>query len=80
MMHCFSTFKILPRNGKLLETFGHALFSRSPAESPSTRYTSHFAGSCSEQSESPAIHRHPLRFIGPFHALFSGVLALQELL
>jgi hypothetical protein len=52
MVHRFFHIKIYLRNaGKIAWSTVTTLFSRSPAESPSTRYTSHFAGSCSEQSE-----------------------------
>jgi hypothetical protein len=55
------------------------LLSRSPAESPSTRYTSHFAGSCSNKFtwQSTATHYGSLDH---FTRFFSGVTCAAKLL
>ena len=62
----FSTFKIFPLRGKIAWNFRFLpCFAEPPAESPSTRYSSHSDGSRSWQSASfpgnPAISSAPLR-------------------
>ena len=49
----FSTLRILPRSGRIAwKRRSRPCLAEPPAESPSTRYNSHFAGSRSEQSAS----------------------------
>jgi hypothetical protein len=63
MMHGFSTFKILPRKAKLLETHGHDLVLLFRLPNLPLQDILRILGSCSEQSDNfLAIHRHPLRF------------------
>ena len=49
----FSTFNIFPLRGNIAwKALSLPCLAVPPAESPSTKKTSHLAGSCSEQSES----------------------------
>ena len=62
----FSTLRILPRSGRMAWFFrSRPCLAEPPAESPSTRYSSHFAGSRSWQSanfpDSPKESSTPLR-------------------
>ncbi|CAM5676864.1 hypothetical protein SALBM135S_02152 [Streptomyces alboniger] len=62
----FSTFRILPRMGRIAWYIGSRPdFAEPPAESPSTMKISHFVGSFDWQSESlpgsDAVSRRPLR-------------------
>ena len=58
----FSTLRILPRSGRMAwNLFLRPCFAEPPAESPSTRNNSQFAGSLSEQSASlPGIPQPPI--------------------
>ncbi len=52
-MRAFSTLMILPRSGRMAwNSRFRPCLAEPPAESPSTRYSSHIAGSTSEQSAS----------------------------
>lgn len=82
VVHRFSTFKILPRNGKIAWKLGSKNYRLAvpPAESPSTRYTSHFSGSCSEQSDNFPGNPPPpitvLRLYPHFTRFFGSVTGL----
>ena len=63
-MRVFSTFSILPHRGRMAwKTLSRPCLALPPAESPSTMYSSHLAGSSSEQSASfpgrPEFSRSP---------------------
>src|ERR687889_543496 len=80
-MRAFSTFRILPRIGRIAWMRGsRPCLAEPPAESPSTMKTSHSSGLVDWQSASlpgrPPLPRRPLRSRARSRALRAAILAL----